>query len=379
MALMAAAQRLALDVIPIAEDAEDFQTDGSTDMVSWLVARYGMARSTAREWVRIAGRLQELPVIAETFGEGRLGWDRMRTLTRFATPETDADLADDAQKNSAATVSMWAREQRKLAKADSQEAHEGRSVRWWWNHRDRTLRLSGRLPEDDGARLVKALDRISDSLPKNPETGLFDSADVRRADALMELASRNLGSDSDPDRATVVVHAPVGALADDWLAELEAGILIGSETLRRLACDCRAQMAVHNPDGLPVGIGRLSRTIPPWLARQVRRRDRGCRFPGCERTRWVHIHHLHHWAKGGSTDLDNLITLCPFHHRLVHEGDWTIEGDPNGEISFVRPDGKAFIPDPAGLSPDWFDRFVAELHDYARRTGTAGADPPDTS
>ncbi len=111
-------------------------------------------------------------------------------------------------------------------------------------------------------------------------------------------------------------------------------------------------------DGLPVGIGRTSRKIPGWLSRQIRRRDNGCRFPGCERTRWAHVHHLVHWADGGPTDLDNLASLCTYHHRLVHEGGWRITGDPNHELIFLRPDGRPYRPRPQPLRPDVRQRLV---------------------
>ncbi len=88
----------------------------------------------------------------------------------------------------------------------------------------------------------------------------------------------------------------------------------------------------------------------------------------------MHVHHLEHWSQGGSTDLDNLLTLCVFHHRLVHEGGWTIEGDPNGEVVFRRPDGRVFEPQPSPLAEDWFDRFLTDLSTYIGST-----DPPDTS
>ena len=107
---------------------------------------------------------------------------------------------------------------------------------------------------------------------------------------------------------------------------------------------------------------------------QNRHRDQGCRFPGCERTRWTHSHHRIHWAQGGPTDLDNLITLCPHHHRLAHEGGWTIEGNPDEELRFVRPDGRAFGHDPAPLATDWWDQFLADFYTFE-----PGPDPPDTS
>jgi len=82
------------------------------------------------------------------------------------------------------------------------------------------------------------------------------------------------------------------------------------------------------------------------LARLVRRRDRGCRFPGCGRTRWTHAHHRRHWADGGSTDLDNLLQLCSAHHHLIHSDDWRIEGDAAGVLRFVRPDGRPLADHP---------------------------------
>ena len=39
----------------------------------------------------------------------------------------------------------------------------------------------------------------------------------------------------------------------------------------------------------------------------------------CE-SRYVDAHHIHHWADGGETSLENLVTLCRFHHRQLHKG-----------------------------------------------------------
>ncbi|HKX75302.1 MAG TPA: HNH endonuclease, partial [Acidimicrobiia bacterium] len=66
------------------------------------------------------------------------------------------------------------------------------------------------------------------------------------------------------------------------------------------------------------------------------------RFPGCHNRRWVHGHHILFWSEGGPTDLCNLITLCPRHHRMLHEEGWRIEGDPNREVTFIKPNGRIF-------------------------------------
>jgi hypothetical protein len=106
--------------------------------------------------------------------------------------------------------------------------------------------------------------------------------------------------------------------------------VIHPETARRLSCDARVQVVVHDRTGEAVGIGRVARTPPPWLVRQLRHRDRGCTFPGCESRRFLHAHHIEHWTRGGPIELDNLILVCTLHHKLVHEYGWTVEQDLPG-------------------------------------------------
>jgi hypothetical protein len=177
---------------------------------------------------------------------------------------------------------------------------------------------------------------------------MFDHFQSRCADALVELAAAHIADDADPDRATIVVHVGADTLLDGaGVGEIEDGPAISVETARRLACDARLQVVVDGPDGRPIGVGRVTRRTPPWLERMVRHRDQGCRFPGCGRRRWLHSHHVAAWYKdGGPTDLVNLVALCSYHHCLVHEGGWRIEGAPEGVLSFVRPDGRAYRPGP---------------------------------
>ena len=316
-------------------------------MSRWLVARYEVSHRTAVEWVRVGHALDELPEIRHQFRSGRLSWDHVRTVTRFAAIETDAELADQAPEMS---VSNLQRRARQVAIEDTTEAHRRRYLRWWWNEAVPVLHLEGRLPDEQGIIVARALDRIAqDRLPDpsypNRDQGIYEPYEARCADALTRMASQALGADSDPDRASVVVHVDAAALrAGNGVGEVEDGPALIPETVLRLACDARIQAAVNNDDGRPVGIGRVSRSIPASLARQVARRDHGCVFPGCDRTRWVHRHHLVHWAHGGPTDLDNLVTLCGYHHRLVHEDGWTISGVATSALEWTRPDGTIFAP-----------------------------------
>ena len=133
------------------------------------------------------------------------------------------------------------------------------------------------------------------------------------------------------------------------VAELEAGPVIANETARRLACDAIVETAVYD-DCQILGIGRKTRSIPGWLRRQLWARDGGCQFPGCGRVRYVHGHHIKHWADGGPTNLDNLILLCGYHHRFLHEHDWSLEW-VHGKPVFHRADGRIYPPARPELHP----------------------------
>jgi hypothetical protein len=203
------------------------------------------------------------------------------------------------------------------------------------------------MADTEGATLATWLTRRANQYDPNPQTGLYDEFETRCADALYELASQSLAEDRDHDRATILIHTNLQTLLDGiGTASIDPGPALSHDTLRRLACDARLQLTLTDPDTNVIGVGRTTRTIPPWLQRLVQARDQGCRFPLCRRTRWTQIHHIVHWADGGPTDLNNLVTLCGYHHRLIHEHGWTITGDPNGTITWHHPTGHPFQPQP---------------------------------
>jgi hypothetical protein len=99
-------------------------------------------------------------------------------------------------------------------------------------------------------------------------------------------------------------------------------------------------------DGAPVAIGARRRSVPASIRRGLVARDECCQFPGCERYRFVDAHHIHHWAHGGETALDNLVLLCRHHHRLVHEHGYSVRRQDNGELRFCDPRGEEISPSP---------------------------------
>lgn len=334
-----------------AYDVEDaWREDGARSMTSWLAYLLNVSHESAAEEVRVAHALEELPKIAGAYADGKLSWDQVRAVTRFATPETDETLAEEAQRQSTAHLNRMARRRRPVDPSDESEAHRTRRLNLRWDDARHLLLLSGQLPKAEGAIVAKALERIAQQAPRDPATDLYVPHDQRCADALVELASTHLASDSDADRATIAVHVDAAVLAGGGgVPELEDGDAIFAETARRLACDARWYVVVDGPDGSPIGIGRTSRQVPPWLLRELKRRDLCCRFPGCDRRRWVYAHHMVHWAQGGPTDLDNLVLLCGLHHRLVHEGKWRIELDADGRPVFIGPDGRVRAHGPPPL------------------------------
>ena len=185
------------------------------------------------------------------------------------------------------------------------------------------------------------------------------SVSQRRADALGHILERFVTgkcSGSANGAHQVVVHIAHDALCDvpeSSGAEFDDGRAVTVETARRLGCDGALIGVVEGDKGEPLAIGRRTRAVPPAIRRALRVRDGGCRFPGCDRSRFVHAHHIRHWADGGETRLDNLVTLCSQHHRLVHEGGYGIRMN-NGEIEFMRPTGRA-MPS-AGKPPGAFPR-----------------------
>jgi Domain of unknown function (DUF222)/HNH endonuclease len=359
-ALMSATHAQLLNLVADYDRREAWREDGATSMAAWLVARLGIAYRTAKEWVRVARSLEELPAIATCFSDARLSFDQLAPLTRLASPDTDAAMAKQAPACTAAQLEAAARRARPVGTAEANEAHRRRGLRLRWDGQNRWLFVSGRLADAEGAVVERAITRLAEAAPPDPVTGVYDPFESRCADALVELASTSLGADADADRASIVVHCESSVLGGDqgW-AEIEDGPAISAETARRLACDSRWQLVAEGDGGQALGLGRRTRQVPRWLSRQLRQRDGGCRFPGCGRTRWLHAHHLKHWAQGGSTDPPNLVMTCGYHHRLLHEGGWHVEGHPDQELRFIHPGGRALSTRPVPLRAEVREQVLA--------------------
>jgi hypothetical protein len=209
---------------------------------------------------------------------------------------------------------------------------------------DGSMVLHCRLPAEVGSRLLKALDVAVDDVPAGTSNEPRASFSARRADALGVLAETFLAQGAmemnGGDRHQIVVHVAAETLRDRkaGCCEIEHGPSIAAETARRMSCDA-SLIAMIESDGEPLNVGRRTRAISPALWRVLKARDRGCRFPGCANSRYLDGHHIIHWANGGETKPDNLVCLCRYHHRAVHEGGVRIDRLDDGALRFVKANG----------------------------------------
>jgi hypothetical protein len=325
-----------------------WRDSGARDMTHWLRMRCGISEWKARRWIATAHALEDLPQLSQAFSSGELGIDKVVELTRFASPETEGDLLRWAMQVSCGAIRHKADLAHRQSIQDVQDGEKSRTLSWWYFDENRRFGLQAELPAADGAVVAKALERLAETLPIMPGEDDACFGDARRADALVALCSTRIADDADPDRAMVVVHAQLdGIVSGNGGAEIERGPAIHPETARRLLCDARVQTVLEDAAGQPVGLGRMSREPSTWMIRQLRYRDIECRFPGCGARRFTVAHHIRWWEHGGRTDLDNLLLVCTFHHKLVHEYRWSVRRDSDGTVFWFHPDGSPYRAGPA--------------------------------
>lgn len=322
----------------------------------------------AHRWIRASHALEELPQLSEGLAGGVVSLDKVVELARFATPKTEADLLAWSKRVSYAAVRRRADLEQSSSTRLERDAEQARFLEWWYLDEGRRMGLQAELPAAQGATVVRAIQRMAERLPTMPDEEGPVFAPARRADALFAICSSAVTADPDPDRATVIVHAQVDSLAEGTGgSEVEDGPVLHVQTARRLLCDARIQTVLEDRAGNIVNLGRMRREPSASMVRQIRYRDKECRFPGCGAKRFRQAHHIRWWGRGGSTDLENLLLICSFHHRLVHELGWSVSRDSDGTVKWCRPDGTRYR---AGPSPgEAIDRttFVDRWRDGSRR------------
>ncbi len=359
---------------------EGWSGSGCRSTSEWIAWRCAVSPRAARENVRVARRLRALPLVRAGFEAGELSYSKVRVLTRVADGESEEDLIELARHATAAQLERMVRAARRVAAIEADEAQRTAFVQWSWDDDDGCLHVSAKLGPTDGVLFLRALESAQASLhelnlgeaeeladdrgPAGPRKAgappFPTNAEGLAAMAENSLARSTVGNSSAAERFQVMVHVDAATLACDepgprltraGTCSVGGGPGIAAETARRLSCDCSLVAVGDDAEGEPVEVGRRTRSIPPATRRALVARDGRCQFPGCERHRFVDAHHIRHWAHGGESTLGNLVLLCRYHHRLVHEGGFSLTLDRLGARTFTRPDGVELEPSPRQALP----------------------------
>ncbi len=369
------------------DQTEAWRGDGSLSMRDWLVAHLRISRARARTLVNAAAKVGQLPALSDALSRGCLTLDVFAPLAAVATRESDADLADASEHWTPRQAHQLVAEVKGARDADAAAEFRRRFVRF-----------------DDGRRLVWAqLTKDSYALVKSAITGRARRHDhpsasdpdyvpfeSRCADALLDICiergrrsrktrsstskvptsagggptatTGSVAADADgPDpapvhggaRTTMIVHADLERLlyGDGYgHASIQGVGPVSAEVARRLACNADITLSFDGPDGSCLDQTPLVRDPTFAQSIEIRRRDNGCRFPGCICRNVTDVHHVVWASKQGPTVMSNLLTLCTAHHSRVHELGWKLDGDAQGEVRFISPHGRVFVSTP---SPAW--------------------------
>jgi hypothetical protein len=332
-----------------------YRAEGATSAEAWAAERFGVSGPSARAYAAVGEVAPDLPHLVGALCAGEVSFDKVRTVAAVATPETEGRLSEAAR---ACTVRELAELARAEAPAGRRAGPERRSLRC----NDGCHTLSVQLGAASYAEVRAVLEARARALPSDGETRW----DERLCDAFVELvagagrAERGRGAAASP--YLVVAHVSLAALVEgsdgsdgsesegsELVGELERAGLVSAEVVRRLACDATLVVALDDDVGHTMYEGRARRVPTEAQRREVLRRDRHCRFPGCANVTFTNIHHVLAWKPGGRTDLDNLALLCVHHHHVVHSKGWRVSGDANEELCFVGPQGRAMASRPSPL------------------------------
>jgi hypothetical protein len=333
-----------------------FQRDGHLSAASWLASTFKVAWGTAREQVRIARALDDMPETRRALDEGELSMSAVRVLVAARDADRDAFQRSEAQLLEAARIHSMNDLQRVAAywRQAVEQEHSLDSDEKVRAHRRLhasvtflgMVRVDGNLDPETGETLLTALRAVLDAESRSRAQGDDRTPAQRRADALGEICRQWLDLAERPsvggEKPHVTVTVDANALREGGTvrSELDHVGPVQPAVAKRLACDASVRRVVMAGPSEPLDVGRRTPVIPPALRRAVIVRDRHCRFRGCDRPHtWCDAHHVVHWVDGGPTALPNLVLLCRRHHRLVHQrGGFRIEL-VDGRPVFRRPDG----------------------------------------
>jgi hypothetical protein len=336
------------------DKSREYKADGALSVTDWLRWKCKLSGGAAAERVEIARQLEKLPQTEAAFASGDLGYQHVAVMARAAehvgaaaVRKAEPSLLQAAQTMDPGKFTSVAKNFEHRVDAEGALAETNRAYQRRYLHlgepQDGLVRIDGLLDAEGGATLKTALQPFM-----KPIKGDERSFGQRQHDALIELCRQRGGDkrDSAGPRPQLIIRASLDTLAGLLGApagELEGGGTVPAATVQRYACDSAISRLLGRGE-LEHELSHATRTIPPATRRALEARDQHCVFSGCDRRpSWCDGHHLVWWTRGGPTTLANLGLVCRPHHRLVHEGGWTLE----------RRDGRfKAIPPPRRVMPN---------------------------
>ena len=329
--------------------------NGNPTVVTWLSRLCGMSATSTADRLCVGTQLESLPKVAEALRTGEISYQSTSLLCHLRDQLGEKrDLFDEdemldlARKHSVASLRYLCRYARHVADPDGffneAEADYSRRRLDISQMGDGMYCVDAILDPATGAAFRTALDSLAKRLGPDDDR----SHKQRMADSVGELVHHAMDEGRLPRRHGVKPHVNVTTTLEGLKnefgappADLELSLPVSTRTLERIACDSTISRVLL-ADSMVIDVGRATRVISVPTRRALRTRDRGCRWPGCDRqVNWSTPHHIVAWARGGPSNLPNLVLLCYFHHRLVHEGGWQVV-QVGREFRFVPPDRVVF-------------------------------------
>lgn len=309
---------------------DEYDRQCSYSPIHWLRTNCHLTAGAAADRVAVGRLAKSLPESVEAMAGAEIGFAHLALITREAEAAnevgtdaafTESRLLDKARVYNVGRFRNFCHHHRHAADpkryaADAADAVEARTLDLKTGEGGMVW-IRGILDPEGGNALRTALEPLARCVGKTDHR----NRDRRLADALVELAQHGQRSHLQVTTSLETLLERCGAPG----ADVEFSLPISASTLQRIACDCNVTRILLGAESQVIDVGRSKRTVSAPMRRALHARDRGCRWPGCDRSaKWSAAHHVVHWSKGGSTDLDNLVLLCSRHHWMVHEGGWQI-------------------------------------------------------
>jgi uncharacterized protein DUF222 len=331
--------------------------EGAPSAVSWLRHNCNMSSTAAADRLCVGRELESLPKVAEALAAGEIGYQSASVLCHLRDKLcekrelfVEGEMLELARRHTVKDLRFLCLHARHAVDPDGffKDAEEDFSRRWLQVSQmaDGMHVIDGVLDPVGGAAVLTALDSLARRF--SPED--VRSHSQRMADALVELTHHALDEGKLPSRGGVKPHVNLTTTLEALKGELgapaveiEFSVPVSSRTLERFACDC-TMSRVLLADSQVIDVGRATRVVSGPTRRALKARDKGCRFPGCDRpVNWTSPHHIEFWGRGGKTNVPDLVSVCHFHHRLVHEGGWQVI-KAGREFRFLPPERTRFRP-----------------------------------